>query len=134
MAEDFLRRDRRVEIDRARLARWEAEDGHTFLPWWPWFTNGMRAHISETVQLLWQKGITRDELRRFRPTVNRQGCSTKSKCTVQRECIIRLKNQIPTILPFLRRPLERWKLDIPVGHRASRALAAMREAWTCTPT
>ena len=44
-----------------------------------------------------------------------------------------LKGRIPNVLPFLRRRLERWDLDIPVGHRASRALAAMREAWSCTP-
>ena len=44
-----------------------------------------------------------------------------------------LKNRIPNVLPFLRRRLERWGRDIPVGHRAARALAAMREAWSSTP-
>ena len=43
------------------------------------------------------------------------------------------KSRTPNVLPFLRRRLERWDLDIPVGHRASRALAAMREAWSSTP-
>ena len=73
-------------------------------------------------------------LRPFRlPTTNRQGRSPKAKCMIQRECTIMLKKQIPPVLPCLRRRLERWNLDIPVGHRADRAVAALREAWACTP-
>ena len=107
MSENFLRQDRQADITRALMIRWEAEGGNSFLPWWPWLKRGMHAHISEAVQTLWDKGITRGALKRFRPSVNRLGQPTK--CTVQKECVSMFKNRYP---PFSRPFVYVWNAGI----------------------
>ena len=44
-----------------------------------------------------------------------------------------IKKQIPSALPFLRRRLVRWEIDVPPGHRPGIAVAAMKEVWAHTP-
>ena len=48
-------------------------------------------------------------------------------------CLLHLKLQLPTVLPFLRHRMERWQLDIPLAHAADRAHASLQRAFALLP-